>query len=62
METPVIVSEMRSLNMGLSILVYENKLKLKDLKHFSRDELDLIRTHTTIESIKKRATLLLKSS
>lgn len=59
METPT-VSKMRSLNIGLSILIYEDILKVKELEQFTEDELDEIRIHSTRECIKKGATKLLR--
>jgi hypothetical protein len=36
---PWIVKQMRSLNIGLSSLIYENKLKVADLHWFTKQEL-----------------------
>lgn len=53
---------MRTLNISLSILIYEDLLPIEELKHFNRQELEDIKIHCTRECIKKEATRLLKSS
>ncbi len=43
---PPIVNSIRSLNISLSILIYEDRLTKEDLEWFSKDELYEIKCHS----------------